>query len=466
MTDINTSVPSEEVELLRRDVVGPVLVPGDAAYLDECRHFNLMAALEPAVVVGATTAEDVQAAVRFAVSHRMPVAVMTTGHQVVLPAQGGVLVTTQRMKGVSIDVAGHRARVEAGVLWQEVIDDAAQHGLAPLSGSAPDIGVVGYTLGGGQSPVLGRSHGYAADHIHSLDVVTADGRLRTVTADSDPDLFWALRGCKGNFGIVTALEFELFPVSRFYGGSVYFAGEHLAEVLHTWRTWVVELPEEAASSIAVQRLPPLPALPEPLRGANVVHLRFSHLGTEEEAERLLAPMRAVAPAILNGVSDLPYTAARVVHNDPVDPMPYWDRTTSLREFPAEAADAFVKILGPESGSPLVNVEIRHLGGAFDREPAVPNAVPTRGVPFALFGFGVGGPEQADLMRGSLAGVIDALEPWADTRLVPNFLSPDEATTPAGMKSVYGAERYARLVAIKRAYDPDNTFRLNHNIPVA
>jgi FAD/FMN-containing dehydrogenase len=297
-------------------------------------------------------------------------------------------------------------------------------------------------------------------------VVTADGRLRTVSADSDPDLFWAMRGCKGNFGVVTALEFDLFPVSRFYGGSVYFPGEHLAEVLHAWRAWVVELPEEATSSVAVQRLPPLPELPAPLRGANVVHLRFSHLGSEQEGERLLAPMRAVAPAVLDAVSDLPYTAVRHVHNDPEHPMPYWDRTTSLREFPAAAVDAFVEVLGPQSGSPLVNVEIRHLSGALDREPAVPNAVSSRGVPFALFGFGVGGPDQADLMRSSLAGVIDALAPWAEERLVANFLSPDEATTPAEMACVFGAQRFARLVEIKKAYDPANMFRINHNIPAA
>lgn len=465
-TSALSSARTEGLAVLRREVTGGVFVPGQPGYADESRRYNLLAPLEPEVVVSAARAEDVRAAVRFAVAHGMPVAVKNSGHQMVSAAHGGVLVTTRRMKGISIDARRRRARVEAGVIWQEVIDEAAQHGLAPLSGSAPDVGVAGYTLGGGQSPVLGRSLGYAADHVHSLDVVTADGKLRTVTAESEPDLFWALRGCKGNFGVVTALEFELFPISRFYGGSLYFEGTHLAEILHAWRGWVTGLPVEATSSIAVQRLPPLPELPAPLRGANVVHLRYAHLGSEQEAERLLAPMRAAAPAVLDAVSELPYTASRRIHNDPEDPMPYWDRTTSLRALPAEAVDAFVEVLGPESGSPLVNVEIRCLGGAFDREPAVANAVSTRGVPFVVFGFGVGGPDQAELMRGSLAAVIDALAPWSDGRRMTNFLSPDEATSPADMEEVFGPERYARLVEIKKAYDPRNVFRLNHNIPAA
>ncbi|MFI5613248.1 FAD-binding oxidoreductase [Amycolatopsis sp. NPDC051903] len=456
----------QDLAALRREVIGTVLVPGQPGYADECRQYNLLATLEPEVVVSAARAEDVRAAVRFAASHGLPVAVKNSGHQMVSSARGAVLVTTRQLKAISIDVPRRRARVEAGVIWQEVIDEAARHGLAPLSGSAPDVGVAGYTLGGGQSPILGRSLGYAADHVHSLDVVTADGALRTVTADSEPDLFWALRGCKGNFGVVTALEFELFPASRFYGGSLYFAGAHLAEVLHVWRAWVTGLPEAATSSIAVQRLPPLPELPAPLRGANVVHLRYAHLGSEQEANRLLAPMRAVAPAVLDAMADLPYPASRRIHNDPEDPMPYWDRTTSLREFPAGAADAFVAVLGPESGSPLANVEIRYLAGAFDREPAVANAVSTRGVPFVVFGFGVGGPDQAELMRSSLAAVIDALEPWSDERRMINFLSPDEATSPAAVEKAFGAERYARLVEIKKAYDPTNTFRINHNIPAA
>jgi hypothetical protein len=461
--DPSTHVSQPEAAELASVVSGPVLLPGDAGYGAECGLYNLNVALEPALAVGAADAADVQAAIRFAAREGRPVTVKTTGHQQVDPARNGVLISTRRMKGLVVDAERRRARVEAGVIWQEVIDAAATVGLAPMSGSAPLVGVAGYTLGGGLSPVLGRSHGYAADHVRSLDVVTADGELRHVTADSDAELFWALLGGKGNFGVVTALEFDLFPVTRFYGGGVYFPGERLADVLHTWRTWQAAMPEEMNSSVAVQRLPPLPELPEPLRGAFVVHVRFAFLGPVAEGERLIAPMRAAAPALIDTVGEMPYTAMGAIHMDPPTPMPYYDRTTMLREFPAEAADKLVELLGPESDSPLVSVELRMLGGALDREPAVPNAVSTRGLPFVLFGFGVGAPDQAGYLGGKLDEVMNAMEPWADRRRMVNFLSVEEATDPERLSEVYGAERYQRLTAAKKTYDPTNMFRVNHYI---
>ncbi len=451
--------PTEAEELTSR-VSGPVLLPGDEGYEAECRIYNLNVPVEPALVVGAAGAADIQAAVGFAARQGRPVAVKTTGHQQVSPARGGILISTRRMKGIVIDAAGRRARVGAGAIWQEVIDEAAAVGLAPVSGSAPLVGVAGYTLGGGLSPVFGRSRGYAADHVRSLDVVTADGELRHVTADSDPELFWSLLGGKGNFGVVTALEFDLFPLTHFYGGGIYFPGEHLADVLRAWRTWQSEMPEEMSSSLAVQRLP---ELPEPLRGAFVVHVRIAHLGPAAEGERLIASLRAAAPALIDTVGEMPYTAMGAIHMDPPKPMPYFDRTTMLRAFPAEAADKLIELLGPDSDSPLVSVEIRTLGGALDREPAVPNAVSSRGLPFVLFGFGVGGPDQARFLSGGLDEVMNAMEPWADGRRMVNFLSVEEATDPERLSEVYGAERYLRLAATKKAYDPTNMFRVNHNI---
>ncbi|MBW8698013.1 Mitomycin radical oxidase [Streptomyces sp. MBT84] len=455
-------LPTETAELASL-VSGPVLLPGDEGYEAECRIYNLNVPLEPALAVGAANAADVQAAVRFAARDGRPVTVKTTGHQQVTPARGGVLITTRRMKGIAVDAGRRRARVEAGVIWQEVIDEAAAVGLAPMSGSAPLVGVAGYTLGGGLSPVFGRSLGYAADHVRLLEVVTADGELRHVTAESDPELWWALLGGKGNFGVVTALEFDLFPLTDFYGGGIHFPGERLADVLHTWRTWQSDMPQEMSSSLAVQRLPPLPELPEPLRGAFVVHVRIAHLGPAAEGERLIAPLRAAAPALIDTVSEMPYTALGAIHLDPPTPMPYYDRTTMLRAFPAEAADKLIELLGPGSNSPLASVEIRMLGGALDREPAVPNAVSSRGLPFVLFGFGVGAADQGEFLGGKLDEVMNAMEPWADRRRMVNFLSIEEATDPERLSEAYGAERYRRLTAAKKAYDPTNMFRVNHNI---
>jgi hypothetical protein len=364
---------------------------------------------------------------------------------------------------VAIDAQHRTARIEPGVQWAQVINQASTLGLAPMNGSSPVVGSIGYSLGGGHSVAWSRSKGYAADHIIALEVVTADGRLRHVTADCDPDLFWALRGGQGNFGVATAMVCELFAQTRFYGGGVWFALEHVPRVLPAWRGWLDTLPKEASTSVAVQRLPALSALPPPVRGVPVVHLRFTHLGSAAQGERLFAPMRAIAPSLLDTVAERPYTSIGMVHLDPPDPLPYWDRTMMFADLPRVAVDQLVALIGQDTACPLSHVEIRQLGGAMDREPTVANAVPTRGLPFTLFALGIGGPGQADLLRGSLAKLIAGLQPWSSQRKMVNFLSVDEATTPEQMRAVYGEERYDRLARIKKTYDPCNTFRMNHNI---
>ncbi|SEG92088.1 FAD/FMN-containing dehydrogenase [Actinacidiphila yanglinensis] len=453
----------QDVAGLGEAVRGPVLVPGSAAYDEECATYNLACRLRPAVVVGATGPEDVRAAVRFAAERGLPVAVKCTAHQVVGSAEGGVLVTTGRMAGISVDAAARTVRVEAGVRWRDVLPRVAEAGLAVLAGSAPDVGVVGYTLGGGQSPLLGRSLGYAADRVRRLEVVTADGELREVEPDSEPELFWALRGGKGNFGVVTAVEFDAFPRTRFYGGGLYFPGEHLADVLEAWRAWLPTVGEDMTSSVAIQRLPDLPVLPEPLRGAFVVHLRIGYLGPAENGARLIAPLRAAAPVLLDLVEDKPFAALGEIHRDPVAPMPYFDRSVCLEEFSEKTAQTLVELTGAGSGCALANVEIRALGGAFDREPAGGNAVSSRGLPFVVFAFAVGSPEHEEQSRAGLATVVDGLAPWAARRNMVNFLSPHEATDGAGVAQAYGPQRYERLAAVKQRYDGGNMFRFNHNV---
>ncbi|WIX76746.1 FAD-dependent oxidoreductase [Amycolatopsis carbonis] len=412
------------------------------------------------MIVVAQSAADVQAAVAFAADRHRPVLVKTTGHQMVGTAHGAVVIATHRMNDVAIDAVGQTARVGAGAVWAEVVAEAAKEGLAPLNGSNPTVGVSGYTLGGGLSPTLGRSHGYAADHVHSLEVVTADGELRHVDAESEPELFWALRGGKGNFAVVTALEFALFPVARLYGGGIYFPGERMADVLRAWTAWHPATPETMVSSFAVLRLPPLPELPEPLRGAFSVALRFAYNGTAEDGERLIAPLRAVAPAILDTVRDMPYTEVASIHDEPTDPLPYYERGIMLREFPEQAQDRLIELVGPESDTTMWITELRALGGAWDREPAVPNAVATRGLPYSLLGVEVGPLSQEQQLKKSVAALLDGMEPWQSDRRLVNNLAPEEAADAA---AIYGPERYERLAAVKKTYDPINMFRINHNV---
>lgn len=457
---------SHDVGDLRAEVSGPVVVPGDPGYEAECATFNLMTPVRPAVAVGATSVEDVRAAVRFAAAHGLPVAVLATGHQVVRTGEGAVLINLSRLDEVEVDPGRKLARVQGGARWGRLLDEASKYGLAGISGASTTVGVVGYHLGGGQGPILGRAYGYAADHIQAIEIVTADGELRRVTADAEPELFWALCGGKGNFGVVTALEFTLFPVPAFYGGGLFFAGEHAAKVLHTWREWVPGLPEEMTSSIAFLRRPPLPSVAEPLRGTFVMHVRFSSLGSAGEAERMLAPIRAIAGTVLDTVGETPYREAEKLHLDPPVPVPWVERSTVLGEFPAEAADVLLAHLGPGSGTRLGFTELRALGGALARPPAVPNAVSGRGAQWAVVGSGGGKPDLAPVFREQLAALAGALAPWAREELNANLLTAVQATTPGELRAAYGPERYDRLAAIKKQYDPGNLFRVNHNIEPA
>jgi FAD/FMN-containing dehydrogenase len=450
----------EDAAPLVATVAGSVLLPGDAGYDDERAVWNLNHELAPAVIVVPESAADVQAAVTFAAGQHRPVLVKTTGHQIVGLAHGAVVIATHRMNDITIDAAGRTARVGAGVLWSEVIANAAKVGLAPLNGSNPSVGVSGYTLGGGLSPTLGRSHGYAADHVRSLDVVTADGKRRHVDAESEPDLFWALRGGKGNFAVVTALEFDLFPVSRLYGGGIYFPGERTADVLRAWTAWHPSTPETMVTSIAVMRMPSMPEVPEPLRGKFLVSVRIAYNGATADGERMVEPLRAVAPAVLDTVRDMPYIEVASIHNEPTDPVPYYERGIMLREFPAQAQDKLIELVGPDAKTALVIAELRALGGAWDREPAVPNAVSTRGLPYSLLSVSAGPLSQEQQLKRSVAELLDGMKPWQGDRRCVNNLAPDEAADAA---AIYGPERYERLASIKKTYDPANMFRLNHNV---
>ena len=463
MADQGSAVDVADVTSLAHDVDGAVLLPGDAGYAAECATFNTALPRRPAVVVAAASPADVSRAVRFAGERDLPAGVLATGHGTAQPGNGALLVTTKRMHTVTIDPAARIARAEAGTRWHEVIDAAAPYGLAPLSGSSPQVGVVGYTTGGGLSPIMGRAHGWAADRVRAFEIVTADGLLLRVTPDRDSDLFWAVRGGKDNFGIVTAIEFDLFEQPRLYGGGLYFSGQHAAEVLHAYRSWAETLPEEMTASVALLRLPPLDIVPEPLRGQFTVHVRIAYLGSPEDGARLLAPIREVAPVIVDTVTDMPFTDVGAVHAEPTSPLPAYEASTRLSEFNEAAVDAILSAAGPDADCPLAMVEVRQLGGALAREPEVPNAVSGRTAPFQVFGAGIGGTLEAPFIYASIDEVFRGLKPWRTPEGTLNWLSMRDIE-PDSIRDAFGKDVYSRLVAVKRAYDPANMFRVNHNIP--
>ncbi|HEV7213387.1 MAG TPA: FAD-binding oxidoreductase [Blastococcus sp.] len=450
-----------DVAQLRSQVHGPVYVAGDDGLAAEVATWNVAIQHTPAIAVGATCAADVAAAVTWAVAHDLHVAVQATGHGPVRNAAGSMMVTTRRMQGLHIDPDRRTARVEAGVKWVRVMQAAAEFGLAGLCGSSSDVGVVGYTLGGGMGS-LGRLHGFAADHVQAVEIVTADGRMHRVCADSEPELFWAIRGGKGNLGIVTALEFELVPVPSLFGGGIFFAADDAAALVHRFRAWAPTMPEEVSTSIAVLRIPPLEELPPQLRGQTVVHLRFAYAGADpDEAERLLAPMKAAGTILLGFVGPMRTDETDGIHMDPVDPLPAWEKGMLLTDLTEEAVDAFLAAAGPQLDVPLIIAEIRLMGGALGRPATVPNAVPGRSAAYSVYAIGPGVPELAQVVPVVVRGVLGALAPWKAPEMMINFLG--DVSGPDEVAAAYPPASLERLRAVKRTVDPDGVFSFGHAI---
>jgi hypothetical protein len=455
----NLSTPLDLTDL-QAQVAGPVLAEGDPALMTEAAPFNVAHVLRPVAAVVATGPADVAAAVRWAAARDLPVAVQATGHGLFSDLAGHVLVCTHRMSWVEVDPQASTARVGAGTRWKDVIDAAAPHGLAPLNGSTSHVGVVGYTLGGGHG-VLARKYGFAADHVRWIELVTADGQVVEVTAESDPDLFWALRGGKGNFGIVTAMEFDLVPVARLYGGGLFYPAEVAPELMRRWAAWAPGLPEDASTSVALIRMPPMPELPPPLQGRTVVHLRFAHQGTVEEGQVLLGPLTdGLGDPIIGGIGEMPYAAVDSIHMDPTDPMPAMERGLLLSELTLETIDAFLGQVGPDAETPLLMAELRLMGGACARQPQVPNAVAGRTGAYTLFMAGIMAGPAAEAVVPAMDALVGALEPWSSGRSLLNFLGP---AGPERVVQLWDPEDLERLRAVKQRVDPDRVFRSGHLI---
>ena len=438
-------------------IAGPVYRPGDEGYETRRSGFNLALEHHPEVIVEATGPADVVGAVRLAAREGRAVAVMNTGHGPTVPADGAVMITTSRMGRVDVDPAGRTARIEAGARWRDVIRAATPHGLAPLNGSSPYVGVVGYTLGGGVG-LLGRRYGYAADHVRWIEVVTADGVLRRVTAGSEPDLFWALRGAGANFGVVTALEIDLFPVARLLGGGLYFGPEASADVLEVYSRWAKDAPEEMASSVLLLAYPDDQVVPQPLRGRHITEVRFAYSGPDPaDGSELLEPFRQLGTPVLDTVRLMPYAEVGTIHHEPADiPVAAFDRNALLGDLDAEAAAALSRHAGPAALAPFV-VELRAFGGALSRPPTVPNAVGSRGASFLLFAATL---RMAD--NPARDALFAAMRPWDTGGRYLNFMGVEDTSTQV-VRSAYRPEDFARLAELKARYDPANIFRINFNI---
>lgn len=432
-----------DLTALRNHVEGKVLVQGEPGYTELVASWNLAVEMAPAAVVAAENADDVAATVRFAGRHGLQVGVQATGHGAVATLAGDILISTRRLDEVTVHVEGW-ARVGSGVKWADLLGPAHKLGFAALNGSSSDVGVVGYLTGGGVGP-MARTYGVSSDTVRAFEVVTGDGELRRVTADEHPDLFFALRGGKGSLGIVTAVEIDLVPLTHFYGGALFYDGVHAAEVAALWNRWATDLPESITTSFAVLQLPPMPGVPEPLAGKTTISVRFLSTGDALEAEDLLAPLRKIAPTVLDSIGLHPYPAVDLVHTDPVDPMPVLEQTVLLRELPYAALEQV--IVRATTDSPQVITEVRQLGGAYARTPAHPDAFDHRSARFSVFMAGIAGIP-GTIEHGE--GLIAALQPWAHQGMWPNFRS---ARDPQSTAMAYSPATLTRLRATAQAYDP-------------
>ncbi|WP_258804496.1 FAD-binding oxidoreductase [Pseudarthrobacter sp. NS4] len=450
-----------ELQLLVR---GLVYAPGDASYESEAAAFNLATRHTPDLVLTAVNADDVVAAVRWASARNMSISVQSTGHGAANAIADGLLISTRYMMELSIDPEEQTARVGAGVRWRDVLHAAAPHGLTGLHGSTTDVGVVGYTLGGGL-PLLGRKYGFASDHVLAFDLVTPDGELRRVDAVSDPSLFSLLRGGKGNPGTVTAMEFYLFPAAELYAGGVFYEGAHARDVLASFRNWTQDLPSGASASLAFLRLPDLEEVPGFLRGKFVMHLRFAWQGSEAEGSALLAPMRAAAPVLVDTAGPLPYNRVDEIHADPQHPVPVREGGMLLKGFGPGLEDVLLDLAGPESRAPLLLTEIRLMGGAL-ADPLTGNApgadcLGGRDAGLSFFTVGIMAPPIAELVADAIEGARTALKPCGTGGSLVNLHG--HLASPELAVSAWPEEARERMSAAKAELDPKNLFRHGHAV---
>lgn len=387
---------------------GLVLTAADPGYDEERAGFNLEGPHRPSVVVAATCAEDVVEAVRHAAARDLPAAVQATGHGLGQALQGGVLISTGRMRGFEIDPASRTVRVEAGVRWKEVIAAAAEHGLAPPNGSSPSVGVAGYTLAGGL-PLLGRTLGWAADRVRALEVVTWDGRHHRATATMDAELFRVLRGSGGTAGVVTAVELDLVPLTTVFGGALTFDGAQASTVLDAWLAWTHTAPREATSSIAMMTMPDLPAVPEAMRGRDLISVRIALIGSEEAGIALVRPLREAAAPLMDTLRGLPWTECATIASDPPGPHRYRGTGVMLGSLDGDGMREIVRGVGPGGPVPTV-VQVNHLGGALAEPPAAPNVVGHREAAYLLRLLSVVGEGGTAPIEHAHEAVVAALGP--------------------------------------------------------
>ena len=446
---------------LAAQMSGRVVTSSDPDWDATRQVFNLTTDVRPAAMALPRDVSDVVAAVDYARARGLRVAPQATGHNATPlgSLEDTLLVDVRELQEVSIDPGAQRVRVGAGVKWERVSPQLSEFGLAALHGSSPDVGIAGYSLGGGMG-WLARKYGLQTNSVAAIELVTADGRPARVDASHEPDLFWALRGGNGNFGVVTAIEFAVYPVEELYAGVMFFPFERAGDVLHAWTELVPTLPDEMMTWASLLQFPDAPFVPEAVRGGSFAVVYGAFLGSEDEGRALLRPVRNLGPA-MDTFAMAPPAVLGEMAMDPPDPLPFASATALLSDLPSSGVDDLVAAAGPGSGSPLALVELRLMGGALERRSPGAGARATLPGRFSMLALGVHEDDaSAATARTYLDSVERALLPYR-SGFYPNFVE-----APSDASGFFDPDTWARLRQVKALYDPSDLFKGNHHIPPA
>jgi hypothetical protein len=441
-------------------IAGRVATPNDSDWDEARQAWNLAAHQNPRAVALVEDAVEVQKVVRFAAENSLRVTAQGSGHGALslrIP-EGTILIKTERMRRIEVDAEARSARVEAGVLSLELVEAAAAHGLCSLPGSSPDVCVTGFTLGGGLS-WLGRKHGFACNRLQAVELVTADGDLRTIDAENEPDLFWALRGGGGDYGIVTALRVGLVQLTDIYAGALIFPAEVGAAGVRAYRDWAAGVSEDVTSIIRFLRPPDIPDVPEFLRGKELLVIDAACIGDQAAGEAAIVPLREIGEPVLDTFGQIPTPGLCKIHMDPEQPVPGFGHHRVLRELSDEAIDAWVGAVGPGSGTPLLLSELRQLGGALGRPDPEGGALSHLDAGWVMYGVGmVMSPQMGEAVSAGLDRMHEAMEPWAAEGAYFNF-----ADRACDTDAILPPDVCSRLADVKRQWDPDGRIFGNHAV---
>ncbi|MCW2987259.1 MAG: FAD-binding oxidoreductase [Solirubrobacterales bacterium] len=441
-------------------IAGRLATPSDPDWDQARLAWNLAADQRPSAVAFVESAEDVARTIRFAAENELRVAAQGTGHGAVAlgPLDETILVKTERMRGIEVDADAQTARVEAGVLVLELSQAAQAHRLSSMPGSSPDVGVTGFSLGGGLS-WLGRRYGFACNRVRAIELVGSDGEPRTVDGENDPDLFWALRGGGGDYAVVTALHLSLVPISDVYAGALLYPAALGAEAVRVYRDWAAGVSDDVTSVVRFIRPPDLPDVPEPLRNTPLLTIDGACIGSEAEGEAAFGPLlESLGEPMMSTLGQIPAEGLCRIHMDPEHPVPGLGHHRVIRELPDAAVDAFAELGDPET-SPLLLTELRQLGGALGRPDPDGGALSHLDAAFVMLGIGLPmTPELGQAIEGQLDSFDEAMAPWVADGGYFNF-----AERPCDADAILPAETCARLAEVKRKWDPDGTIVANHAV---